>query len=218
MNPKPIASARLYAILDLGCVAPEKAPEVAAGLLAGGAGALQLRAKQHDPALLAGLAASLSQLCRAAGVPFIVNDHPALARDCGADGLHLGQDDGPIAEARKVFSGLVGRSTHSPQQALAAQEEGADYIGFGPLFATPTKPDYAPIGLAAIASVQQRLRIPMFCIGGIHPGNLREVIQAGARRVVMVRALLQSPDPRASCAETLAAMEQLIREADASRS
>lgn len=195
--------ARLYAILDLDYVAMPRAGEVARELLAGGAQVLQLRAKAHSPAALQSLAKDLTAQCRQAGVPFIVNDYPELAAACGADGVHVGQDDAPVREVRAIFPGLVGKSTHSFDQALAAWEEGADYIGFGPLFPTPTKPDYPPIGLADIARVHAAVAIPIFCIGGIHPGNLGEVLRAGAQRVVMVSALLRAPDPRAACAEAL---------------
>ena len=125
-----------------------------------------------------------AQLTAAAGVPFIINDHPWLVPRTGADGAHIGQDDGPITAAReKAGPGkMIGRSTHSFDQALAARDEGADYLGFGPLFATPTKPDYNP-------SVSKRSRAfhaeitdrPIFCIGGIKLENLAEVIDAGAR-------------------------------------
>src|SRR6185312_8114633 len=89
---------------------------------------------------------------------------------------------------------LIGKSTHSFEQALAAQEEKADYIGFGPLFATPTKPDYPPIGLSDIGAVHDQVRLPIFCIGGIKLENLRTVVAAGAHRVVIVSGLLQAPD------------------------
>jgi thiamine-phosphate pyrophosphorylase len=102
----------------------------------------------------------------------------------------------PIAEARKIAGPncMVGKSTHSVDQAIRAFYEGADYIGFGPLFATPTKPDYPPIGLSEIQKVHEAVRIPIFCIGGIKLGNLPDVVAAGARRVVIVSGLLQAPD------------------------
>jgi len=203
MKTMPLENARFYAILDLHYVPPERALEMAQQLLAGGVDALQLRAKSHAPESLTSLAAAIARLCRKAGLPFIINDHPALASACEADAVHVGQDDMPLREVRALFRGFVGKSTHSFEQAVAAQAEGADYIGFGPLFATPTKPDYQPVGLADIARVHSAVGIPIFCIGGINPGNLEAVLAAGARRVVMVSALLRSPDPRAACAEVL---------------
>jgi thiamine-phosphate pyrophosphorylase len=129
-------------------------------------------------------------------VPLIINDHPELAREIDAEGVHIGQDDISVAAARSIIGHdrIVGRSTHSPEQATRAADDGADYIGFGPLFATPTKPDYVPIGLQHIACVHERVSVPIFCIGGIKLGNLPEVIAAGAKRVVIVSGLLQAPD------------------------
>lgn len=193
-----LTSARLYGILDLGYVAEERALSVAGELLAGGVGALQLRAKNYDEPGITEIARSLAPLCHEAGVPLIINDHPAVAVESGADGVHVGQDDGTLEEVREIVGpeAIVGRSTHSPEQAREAVDEGFDYIGFGPLFATPTKPGRAAIGLEGIAGVEADVgsRIPVFCIGGIKPGNLDQVLAAGARRVVVVSALLEAPD------------------------
>jgi thiamine-phosphate pyrophosphorylase len=126
----------------------------------------------------------------------IINDHAEIARNLGAAAVHLGQDDISIADARAIVGAecAVGKSTHSLDQAIRAFYEGADYIGFGPIFATPTKPDYPPIGLAEIEKVHEAVRIPIFCIGGIKLDNLPKVIEAGARRVVIVSGLLQASD------------------------
>ncbi|MEO5915287.1 MAG: thiamine phosphate synthase [Luteolibacter sp.] len=215
---------RLYCILDLGYTPEESAEEVTASLLAGGADILQLRAKNHDLATIRRVAEKLLPLCRAAGVPFILNDFPALAGEIGADGVHIGQDDGPLADAkhqleRGIHSGLhsfihpssspipnpqspisspfiIGRSTHSLDQARAALIEGFDYIGFGPLFPTPTKAGRPAIGLQEISIMEKEVgsKIPAFYIGGITPGTLPQVLAAGGRRVVVVSALLQAPD------------------------
>ncbi|MDB4271857.1 thiamine phosphate synthase, partial [Akkermansiaceae bacterium] len=165
--------ARLYGILDLGYVEIKDALAVAESLILGGASLLQLRAKGHDPDTLLDLAKELNVLCSKHHVPFIINDHVQLAKDCGAPGLHLGQDDGSLDEARAILGQhvLVGRSTHSVEQAQAALAEGADYIGFGPLFPTPTKKGRPGIGLENIAIVERTVgcAIPVFCIGGIKP-------------------------------------------------
>ncbi|HEY1582924.1 MAG TPA: thiamine phosphate synthase [Chthoniobacterales bacterium] len=191
-----LARARLYAILDLGYVALERAAEVAAALLKGGADLLQLRGKEQSIDELKALAEKLHRLTSAAGVPLIVNDHPEIARDVSVEGLHLGQDDLPIAAARAVVRRkcLIGKSTHSLAQATAAVEEGADYIGFGPLFATPTKPAYQPVGTSEIRRLHELVQLPIFCIGGVKLQNLPAVLSAGARRVVIVSGLLQSAD------------------------
>lgn len=195
----------LYAILDLGYVAMEKAALVTAELLEGGADLLQLRAKTHDAAAIRSVAGEILPLCKAAGVPFILNDFPALAAELGADGVHLGQDDGPLAAAREIMGPgkLIGRSTHSLEQARAALAEGSDYIGFGPLFPTPTKLGRPGIGLQDIAAMERDVgcRIPAYCIGGIKRANLPEVLAAGARRVVIVSDLLTAPDVRSATRE-----------------
>jgi thiamine-phosphate pyrophosphorylase len=191
-----LARARLYAILDLGYVAAERAEAVAKNLIRGGADLIQLRGKNQDQSELIRLAQQLHRRTSAAGVPLIINDHPEIARDVGAAGLHLGQDDLAIAAAREIVGGdcWIGKSTHSLAQASAAVAEGADYIGFGPLFATPTKPNYEPIGLGDIQPVHELVSRPIFCIGGIKLANLPEVLAAGARRVVIVSGFLQSAD------------------------
>ena len=196
----PLAEGVLYCILDLGYVPEADAATATSALLEGGADLLQLRAKGHDLDTIRRVAERLLPLCRAADVPFILNDHPALAADLGADGVHIGQDDGPLSEARAIMGPgrMIGRSTHSLEQARAALAEGFDYIGFGPLFPTPTKLGRPGIGLENIAVMQREVgsRIPAFCIGGIVPETLPDVIAAGAQRIVVVSALLQSPDIR----------------------
>ena len=196
----PLAEGVLYCILDLGYVPEADAATATSALLEGGADLLQLRAKGHDLDTIRRVAERLLPLCRAADVPFILNDHPALAADLGADGVHIGQDDGPLSEARAIMGPgrIIGRSTHSLEQARAALAEGFDYIGFGPLFPTPTKLGRPGIGLENIAVMQREVgsRIPAFCIGGIVPETLPDVIAAGAQRIVVVSALLQSPDIR----------------------
>ncbi len=194
---KPIADCRLYGILDTGYVASEHMSAMATSLIRGGVDILQLRAKKETPDQILSLARDLSPICRGAGIPFIINDHPSLVREAVADGAHIGQDDGSVEEAR-VLAGplaIIGKSTHSLEQAKATAAEAPDYIGFGPLFATPTKPDYVPIGTQDLAEVHSLPGLPIFCIGGIKLSNLPTVIAAGAKRVVIVSDLLCSSDP-----------------------
>jgi thiamine-phosphate pyrophosphorylase len=134
---------------------------------------------------------------RAYGVPLILNDRPYAVKASGADGLHLGQDDGSLAWARSIVGQerIVGRSTHSPEQALEAEKEGFDYIGVGPVFATPTKPSYEPVGLEFVKFAAQRIHTPFVAIGGIDLGNIEQVLKAGAHTVAVVRALMGSADP-----------------------
>jgi thiamine-phosphate pyrophosphorylase len=184
----------LYGILDLSYVDILEAPKAARSMIAGGVDIIQLRGKAQEVEKLTELAAELHFITSKNDVPLIINDHAEIARWVALEGVHLGQDDMSIAEAREIAGRnlLVGKSTHSFEQAIAAQKEDADYIGFGPLFATPTKPDYPPIGLNAIRKVYDAVRIPIFCIGGIKLDNLMHVIAAGAQRVVIVSGLLQS--------------------------
>lgn len=189
-----LQSCRLYGIVDMGYTAPGQVAEKTSALLEGGVRILQLRAKGLPLPQVAELARVMQPLCRAAGAVFVLNDYPELAASLGADAVHVGQDAGALAQVRAVVGPqmLIGRSTHSPQQALDALAEGADYIGFGPLFPTGTKPGRPAIGLQHIAQVQAQLgELPMFCIGGINAATLPDVLAAGAQRVVIVSWLLQ---------------------------
>lgn len=200
-----LQSARLYGIADLGYSPRERIVADTADLLRGGVQVVQLRAKGMSESEIEGIAEELLPLCRQAEVPFIVNDFVEIALRVGADGVHLGQDDGALQQAREVLpsGALVGRSTHSLAQAKAAMEEGADYIGFGPLFPTPTKQGRPGIGLENIAQAEHSVgsHLPMFCIGGIKLENLDTVLEAGARRVVIVSGLLQADDIAGRCRE-----------------
>ena len=192
---KPLVDCHLYAILDLSYVDLSDVNRVAELLIDGGVDLIQLRGKNVNLETLSRVAADLHPITSRAGLPLIINDHSEIAASISLEGVHLGQDDLSIHEVRQKVDRacLVGKSTHSVDQAVAAQVEGADYIGFGPLFATPTKPNYSPIGLDHIAEVHEKVRLPIFCIGGIKLDNLRDVIAAGARRVVIVSGLLQAP-------------------------
>lgn len=202
-----LSSCRLYGIVDMGYTRPQEVEQRTKELLAGGIRILQLRAKKVPLQQVKELAQLMQPLCRAAGAVFVLNDYPDMAAEIGADAVHVGQDGGTLAEVRRVVGPemLVGRSTHSPQQALDAAAEGFDYIGFGPLFPTGTKPGRPAIGLQDIAAVRAKLPagFPMFCIGGINGGTLPQVLAAGAERVVIVSWLLQQPDVTAATAATV---------------
>jgi len=193
MNPN-LMEARLYGIVDLGYMEESDVARVAQQMVEGGVDLIQLRGKGKSLDELASCAARLHELTAKSSTPLIVNDHAEIAREIPVEGVHVGQDDDPIKVARRKAGRqiVVGKSTHSLEQALAAQCEGADYIGFGPIFATPTKPDYPPIGLTDIKQVHAEVNLPIFCIGGINIDNLQTVIDAGAKRVVMVSALLKA--------------------------
>jgi thiamine-phosphate pyrophosphorylase len=203
------AGARLYAIVDLGYVEAARVRFVTEQLVLGGVDLIQLRAKKWALPEIAKLGQAMRDTIPAGGPIFILNDHPELVAGMGADGIHVGQDDLSVDEARKMAGGdvLVGKSTHSLEQAIAAEKEGPDYIGVGPIYATATKPDYVPVGPTLIGQVRAAVRVPQFCIGGVNEKTLAEVTAAGARRVVIVSALLQSGDIPAYCRRVRAQLE-----------
>jgi thiamine-phosphate pyrophosphorylase len=191
-----LSDCRLYGILDLSYVAPADVERVASAMIDGGVDLIQLRAKTQSVEEIVDLAGKLHSITSAAGIPLIVNDYAEVAAKVSVEGVHLGQDDDSLSHARKKAGRhvLIGKSTHSLAQAVSAEREGADYIGFGPIFATPTKPDYQPIGVTGIKRVHNEVTAPIFCIGGIKIDNLGEVMAAGAKRVAIVSGLLKAPD------------------------
>ena len=193
---RKLSECQLYGILDLSYVDNSDAVSVADSMIEGGVDLIQLRGKERPIAELVDLAATLHELTARSSTPLIVNDHAEIAVKVPVEGVHVGQDDDAVANVRRRVDReiLVGKSTHSLEQALAAQREDADYIGFGPIFATPTKPDYQPIGLKEIEGVHRDVVLPIFCIGGIKIDNLKQVITAGARRVAIVSGLLKAAD------------------------
>ncbi len=178
--------------------------------LAGGADVVQLRKKSWEKGPLLELAVQVRRLTREANALFIVNDHLDVAMAADADGIHLGQEDLPLAVARRFWPGrIVGRSTHSVVQALAAEGEGADYVAIGPLFATTTKPGRTPVGLAMVRDIAPRLKIPFVAIGGIDERNADQVLQAGARALAVVRAIYDAPLPRQAAAALKERVQQV---------
>jgi thiamine-phosphate pyrophosphorylase len=197
-----------YAIADLG---PEATPAAAAALagelLAGGARVLQVRLKRAGAGRLLACVRAAQPRCAAAGVPLIVNDRLDVALAAGADGVQLGQDDLPLAAARRLAPGLlIGISTHSPAQARAAVAGGADYIGYGPVYATTTKERPDPVvGLAGLAEVCAAVPVPVVAIGGLTCARVPGVLAAGAAAVAVIGAVLGSGDVRAAAAAVAAA-------------
>jgi thiamine-phosphate pyrophosphorylase len=189
-----LRDARLYFVADRGGM--QHALDAA---LAGGADLFQLRDKDASDDELLAAAETAREKCRAAGALFLINDRPDLAVACDADGVHVGQDDTPVARARDIVGpdAIVGLSTHSMQQAQAGCRSGADYIAVGPVHATPTKEGRPAIGVEPIKYAAAHVSIPWFAIGGIDTKTVGEVVQAGARRIVVVRALTDAEDPEA---------------------
>lgn len=183
--------------MDRSVLGPRDPLRVAEAAIRGGADCIQWRDKTSGDLRFLEVARDLRRLTRRLGSLFVVNDRLDVALLAGADAVHLGQEDLPIREARRLGAGrlLIGRSTHSLAQALAAERERADYIGVGPVFSTPTKPDYPAVGLRLIRQVRDRVRIPWFAIGGIDLQTAALVLSAGASRVAAVRAVAGRPDP-----------------------
>jgi len=202
----PISDCFLYGIVDLGYIAPDNVGTMTARLLQGGVDILQLRGKDQPKTEIIKYAEIMLPLTKVAGVPLILNDYPDLLKEVEADGCHVGQEDSGVAEARELAGRdcLVGKSTHSVAQAKIADREGADYIGYGPLFPTGTKPSATAIGLTAIRTLHEQVKLPIFCIGGVKLENLAEIARAGARRVCIVSDLLLATDVAKRTAEVKA--------------
>jgi thiamine-phosphate pyrophosphorylase len=176
---------------------------IVAAALAGGADMIQLRDKSGDLRALLPQAREIQALCRAHGAIFIVNDRLDLALAAGADGVHVGQDDLPAEAARHLLGPgrILGVSTHSREQALAALAAGADYIGFGPMFPTGTKDTgYPPRGLEGLREVRAAVRLPILAIGGISLETAAAVIAAGATAPAVISAIVTAPDISAAAA------------------
>ena len=189
-----LCDARLYFVADRGGLA-----HALDGALAGGADLVQLRDKQATDDELLAAATWARERCAAHGALFILNDRPDLAVAAGADGVHVGQDDMPVARARTIVGdgAIVGLSTHSIAQADAGARSGADYIAVGPVHATATKQGRPAIGLEPVRHAAAHIALPWFAIGGIDADTVGEAVAAGAGRAVIVRAIAHAPDPEA---------------------
>jgi thiamine-phosphate pyrophosphorylase len=195
----------LYAIVDP--LDTGRSPtDLAAALLAGGARVLQLRLKAATSRELLDVARAIRALTRPAGGLLLVNDRPDVAHAAEADGVHLGEDDLPVAAARAVLApgAIIGLSTHDVAQARAAAAAGADYLGIGPIFTTTTKANaLAAGGLALVREVRAAVSLPLVAIGGITPDTAPAVRMAGADAVAMIGALVRAPDVTAAVRDTL---------------
>lgn len=198
-----LGRSRLYLVCDMrpGDREPE---ELLRPALQGGVDIVQLREKHAEDRDIVRAGRVFRRLCDAYDALFIVNDRPELALACGADGVHLGQEDADPMQVRRMIGAdaLIGLSTHSPEQVDAAT--GVDYIGVGPVNATPTKPDYPPVGPELVTYAARHARVPFFAIGGIDAGTVEAAVDAGAERVAVVRAIRDAADP-AEAAQTLRA-------------
>jgi thiamine-phosphate pyrophosphorylase len=174
---------------------PDLADFVAA-CIAGGVDVVQLREKDLEARALIARAHLVGDVCRAHGVPFVLNDRPDLALEAGADGVHVGQDDAPVSLARRILGpdAIVGLSTHGADDLAAAASEDVTYISAGPVEATPTKPGRPGTGLGYAGVASARSAVPVFVTGGVTPERIPGLVTAGVRHFVVVRYLTQAPD------------------------
>jgi thiamine-phosphate pyrophosphorylase len=205
---KPLADCKLYAFVDTAYL-HGRAPEVVAQQLCdGGADLIQLRAKTSSPAEIRRMAEAIAPVLRKANVGLVINDHLDIAREVGADICHLGQEDffnagHKSVEELKIKNAKlkIGLSTHASAQAERAIAAGADYIAIGPIFATGTKPTAKPVTLEYVRWAAAHVKVPWFAIGGINLQTIDAVLEAGAKRICIVSAILNAPDAAKACAE-----------------
>ena len=193
----------LYPVTDQGQSLGRGNDEVLADIIAGGARIVQLREKELSKRAFYEMACRFREVTERHGVLLIIYDHLDIALACGADGVHLGQDDLPLSAARKLAPELIiGVSTHDLNEALAAQAGGADYVNIGPIFATGTKKvAVPPLTPAAIRKIEPQLTIPYTVMGGINRSNIGQVLDAGARKIAVVTAVTSAPDIAAAVRE-----------------
>jgi thiamine-phosphate pyrophosphorylase len=197
-----LRTARLYLVCD------DRPDEFLEAALRGGVDAVQLRMKDARDYEILAAARRFAEACAAYGALFILNDRPELVAAAGAHGVHLGQDDLPVSEARRLLGSeaVVGLSTHTPEQIDTARD--VDYIGVGPVHATPTKPERPAVGLGLLAYAAAHAKVPCFAIGGINADTVESVRGAGAERVAVVRALTEASDPGAVARQLRGVLER----------
>jgi thiamine-phosphate pyrophosphorylase len=221
-NVKPLDDCKLYTFVDTAYLNGRTPETIARQLCDGGSDLIQLRAKSCSPDDIRRMADAILPITKRAGVALVINDHPEIAREVGAQFSHLGQEDffdaghhhvrevkaEGQAHSVSTFQRFnvstilkIGLSSHSPEQAQRAIEAGADYIAVGPVYATGTKPGRKPVTLEYVRWAAQNVKVPWFAIGGIHLQNLDEVLAAGAKRICVVSAILNATDVAAACLE-----------------
>ena len=214
-NATSLLTWQLYVVLDPSAAHGRDLVWLAEGAIRGGADVIQLRDKTASTKQLITEATALLQVTRPAQIPLIINDRPDVVVAVSADGVHVGQEDLPVAAVRQLVGDqrIVGKSSHSLRQALEAEQEDVDYVAFGPLFPTPTKPDYAPVRVALVGQVATRIQKPLVVIGGIDETTLPEVLEAGARCVAVVRAVCGARDPEVAAQD----LKQRLRQCASAR-
>lgn len=201
----------LYAVTDRAWTGSQPLARQVEAALQNGATCLQLREKALDPAAFREEARQMALLCGRYGVPLIINDNVEVALACGAAGVHLGQQDMPIAQARRMAGPdlILGASAHTVQEALEAQAAGADYLGVGAVFSTSTKADASPLPLTTLREICAAVSIPVVAIGGITETNLLQLTGCGAAGVAVVSAIFGAPDPGAATARLVRLARQM---------
>lgn len=206
MKPRPAASkivGGIYVIVDPDHCAGQDIFDIAEATASAGASVIQLRHKHAPEEIVKSEARTIAQICRAHGTVFIVNDSPEIAAEVGADGVHVGQGDLSIAECRTILQPhqIVGKSNALLEEAIASDEEGADYIAVGSIYTTTTKSDTRPAGLSTLSAVADRVTAPIVAIGGINATNIAAVTQAGADSACVATAVTLAEDPAAATRE-----------------
>ena len=203
----------LYAVTDRAWVGQMTLYEQVEAALAGGVTCLQLREKDLDPQDFLREAVAVREQCRRCGVPFIINDNVELALRCGADGVHVGQEDMPLSEVRRMVGDrmIVGVSAHTVEEALAAERGGADYLGLGAVFSTATKTDVSSMPTGTLRAICDAVTVPTVAIGGIREDNLMQLAGSGVDGVAVVSAIFAAPDPGAAAARLRALAEKMVR-------
>ena len=210
MNPQQL---RLYAVTDRSWLKPgETLAEVVETLLKAGVTCVQLREKEAEDALILQEAQELKELCHRFGVPFLVNDRPDLAQAVGADGVHVGQEDTGLVEARNLLgaNALLGGSAHTVEEALAAQAAGADYLGCGAVFGSGTKHNVSQMSLETLTAICQAVDIPVVAIGGVSLDNLPLLAGTGIAGVAVISGLFAAADKTEAAQAFLQQLEGLV--------
>jgi thiamine-phosphate pyrophosphorylase len=210
-----LAAARLYLVCD-SAPGGRALPDVLRGAIAGGVEVVQLRDKHLPDEELVAVANAAHALCERLGALLIVNDRPLVASEARADGVHVGQEDMPVAEVRELVGPdmLIGLSTHATSEIDAVKSVAGngtplvDYIGVGPVHETPTKPGRAAVGTELVRYAAAHASVPFFAIGGLHAGNISEAMDAGATRVVVLRAVAEAESPESAARELRARLDE----------
>jgi thiamine-phosphate pyrophosphorylase len=195
-----LSGIQLYVIADKKMCRGKDLVGIVRQAIYGGAQMIQYRDKESEDSVFLELALQLQGVCRNGDVPFIVNDRVDVARQINAEGVHMGDEDLSVKEARAALGSdkIVGRTARTVQQATAAEREGADYVGLGPVFPTDSKQIDGPIGLEVVRSASEALKIPIFAIGGINLSNLDQLLEAGGRRIAVISAVVLANDVKSS--------------------